>query len=231
MKVLLFDIDGTLVNTARVGTRALDRTFNSLFGWQDAGQQVEMAGRTDLAICRDILKKNGIVNSSEQTSLLSKIKATYLQCLDQEISKSTTHCLMPGILELLKILHKQEHLLVGLLTGNIEEGAQRKLSMFGIENYFSFGAFGSDSEFRQDLVPLAKARAEKICGHALGMDSNIWVIGDTPRDIQCARANGVFAVAVATGFVHAYHDLEQEKPDLLIKDFSAPQTFLQRLVE
>jgi phosphoglycolate phosphatase-like HAD superfamily hydrolase len=134
---------------------------------------------------------------------------------------------MPGMPHLLEVLTTQEHVLLGLLTGNVVRGAQLKLEAFGIWQYFRLGAYGSDASDRNALVPVARARARALLGYDVA-PAQIVVIGDTPRDIRCAQVHGAQVVAVATGS-YSVDELQQHQPDHCFSDLGDIHTVLDVL--
>lgn len=191
-KLILYDIDGTLVTTGGAGVRALDRAFETLFGIGDAFKDIAMAGRTDAQIMKEGLRVHGL---QDMDGNLSKMEGMYLQYLREEIENPHRE-IMPGIKESLD-LFGGAGMSLGLLTGNLEKGAKIKLGPFGLNEYFIDGAFGSDHEDRDELLPIAIRKfADK------GLDfkpRDCVIIGDTPRDVQCAKVHGAQCIAVATG--------------------------------
>jgi phosphoglycolate phosphatase-like HAD superfamily hydrolase len=135
---------------------------------------------------------------------------------------------LPGIIELLEALHRREDCVLGLLTGNIEKGAELKLSHYGVWDFFEFGAFADDHVDRNKLGPVAHSRAVEKHGTSFEAE-DVLVIGDTPRDIDCARAAGFVAVAIATGS-YAKDELAAHKPDLLFEDLSDTRGVMKALL-
>jgi phosphoglycolate phosphatase len=207
-KLVLFDIDGTLVLTGGAGIRAMNRACEELVGHPRALEGIPVAGRTDRIILTDVVNRTG---HSMNDGLLEQLRDRYIAHLRAEIerpgrlqsfewlgSRSGIKAVMPGIRELLDVLNRRGDVLVGLLTGNFQEGARIKLEHFDLWRYFQCGAFGDDSADRNDLVPFAVERARQ-CGLDDIEPSRIFVVGDTPHDVACARAVGAVPIAVATG--------------------------------
>jgi phosphoglycolate phosphatase-like HAD superfamily hydrolase len=197
VKLLLFDIDQTLINTGGPGLRALDRACRDLFGLANAMSGISPHGKTDPAIVREILR---VKLSSPQpiSSEIDTVIESYLFFLRDEVSNSPTYRVLPGILPLLDELGTRTDVLLGLATGNVELGGRIKLERGGLNPYFSFGGFGSDSEDRADLVRTAAAKASCKNGGAIA-PSDVFVIGDTPLDIDAGNRCGFSTVGVATG--------------------------------
>ena len=197
MKVLLFDIDGTLMKAGGAGFAAMDQAVEERLGVRNATEGIVPHGKTDPLILREVLRRIG-VGPTTASSVLPPLIEDYERLLAIRM-KSAPAVLLPGVRELLDALSQRPRALLGLLTGNFERTARIKLSRFGLDRYFRFGAFGSDDEQRVALPAIAVARAERIAGAPIGLGRHVVVIGDTPRDIECALANGATAVAVATG--------------------------------
>lgn len=216
IRIVLFDVDGTLCETAGAGRRAFIRATTEILGREVDGAQVSFAGRTDLAILNDILSMAGIPDPD--AALIDRVIARYLQRLEEELEAGPAGRVYPGVPELLERLAADPEFAVGLLTGNIEAAAYRKLERFGISGAFAFGAFGNDDADRDRLVPVARRRAVDHRG-ADAWDAMVAVIGDTPHDIRCARAGDAAAVVVATGFSDV-ETLARNAPDALLPDLS-----------
>lgn len=191
-KLVLFDIDGTLIHTGGAGTRSMNMAFQELFSIKDAFQDISMAGKTDRQIMKEGLETHGFNNTDGN---LGNMVNTYLKFLQVEMDNPWRK-LKPGIMEVLNRI-KEEKMSLGLLTGNLEKGAGIKLKAFGLNEYFPDGAFGSDHEDRDMLLPIA---LEKFSRKGLNFSAaDCIIIGDTPRDVQCAKIHGALCIAVATG--------------------------------
>jgi phosphoglycolate phosphatase len=222
-KLLLFDIDGTLITSGGAGERALRLALKDRFGHDDDLSTIEIAGRTDGSIARRICEKYGIEQTPEN---LSAFLDGYLHHLAIELNHSKGRRL-PGIVELLNALKALPHVAVALLTGNLERGAEIKLTHYGIWHYFEFGAYADDHHDRNQLGKFAKARATKKHGVEF-VPENIFVIGDTPHDIDCGRAVGAKTVAIATGNF-SREQLAAHSPDYLFDDFSNTAEVIAKL--
>lgn len=196
-RLILFDIDGTLVLTGGAGMRAMNRACEEIVGHQSGLTGIAVAGRTDWIILDDALRLHG---KSLDANLLDTLRRRYVEHLREEIDLPGhgVKAVMPGIRELLEALQQREDVALGLLTGNFAEGARIKLEYFDLWKYFRCGAFGDDALDRNALVPVAMARARE-CGIAATNASEVIVIGDTPHDVACAHAVSATAIAVATG--------------------------------
>ncbi len=191
-KLILFDIDGTLVHTGGAGALSMNKAFFERFGIQDAFKNILMAGKTDRQIMREGLQFHSLPYVDGNVELLVK---GYLQNLRVEMNNPRRK-LKPGIIEALNVL-REKGAVVGLLTGNLEQGAQIKLEAFNLNEYFLDGAFGSDHEDRDRLLPVA---LEKFSRRGLLFSpGDCIVVGDTPLDVQCAKIHGARCIAVATG--------------------------------
>jgi phosphoglycolate phosphatase len=213
MHVCLFDIDGTLLNSGGAGKAAMESALAAEFGLAEVQQGIPYSGRTDRAIGYDLLRCHGIEPSPLNWQ---RLQDAYLRSLPASLSRHPGKVL-PGIVALLEQLGRHPRVKVGLLTGNIREGARIKLSHFGLFDHFEFGGFGDAHLERDDVAREALAVAQAYC-NAVACE-RIWVIGDTPLDIRCARAIGARVAAVATGW-HSLEELAAERPDLLLADLS-----------
>lgn len=225
MTLILFDIDGTLVSTGLAGGDAMGRAFEEIHGVADAFAGIEMSGKTDPAILREAWEAAGIDPAQRDVKAFYDCYVGHLRDTLNE-SDRPRH-LKPGLPGLLDAMAAKENVVLGLLTGNVVTGAQLKLESFGILHYFRIGAYGSDNEDRKALVPVAQLRARQYCVTYIAAERT-FVIGDTPRDIDCARAHGVQAVAVATGN-YSIEDLQAHEPDHCFADLSDQQAVLQYL--
>lgn len=210
--VVLFDIDGTLMRSGGAGRRAMERALEDWLGRSVPRASVDMAGRTDLEIFRDVLGMLGLPYPSPPAR--RQFVRHYLMRLEEELVGGSGVEPCPGVPRLLEDLRGSGRWAVGLLTGNFEAGAWTKLRAVGLASAFDFGAFGSDAESRNDLVPVAMRRLARRGWEASGVPI---VVGDTARDVECARAGGARALAVSTGFAKP-GELVAACPDLLLDD-------------
>lgn len=222
MRLILFDIDGTLIDSGGAGTRSLDLALKELFSINNAFKGVSMAGKTDKLIIKEGLTKHGIPIDGNITSVIN----AYLKHLKKEILNNRKH-VKPGINETLEKLKYMNNISIGLLTGNIEDGARIKLEPFRLNQYFQSGAFGSDDEDRNNLLPIAIRRFEEILQMRIDIRDCI-IIGDTPRDVECAHIYGAKCIGVATG-PYTIDDLIQAGADHVVKDLSDQNPILQML--
>ena len=195
-KILLFDIDGTLLLSGRAGYRALTRAFDELFGVGCGFDDVPVAGMTDDLILTDALARAGIAATVADRA---RFHRRYCELFAAEIHfPGPRKGLMPGVAALLERLDRIDEVRCGLVTGNFAAPAQIKLEHFDLWRFFTFGAYGDDAPVRDALVPIALARAERE-GVTVEAPGDVVVIGDTPHDVRCAAAAGARSVAVATG--------------------------------
>ena len=213
-RLLLFDIDGTLITSGGAGEAALKDAMRSRFGVEEDLAGIILAGATDARIARELLEKHGIAVSPENVAALLD---AYLGHLSDRIGRHDGK-LLPGIVPLLNVLSKREDAVLALLTGNVSRGAEIKLTHYGVWDFFEFGAFADDHHDRNELGKFARARALERHGEEFP-PSRIYVIGDTPKDIECGRAIGACTVAIATGHYSAAQ-LKDHAPDFLFEDLS-----------
>jgi phosphoglycolate phosphatase len=218
MHVCLFDIDGTLIASGGAGKAALEAALAEEFGVPHILDKLQLSGRTDRAIIADLFRLHVIDDTPENHERLLDV---YLRHLPRYLHAGRV---LPGITELLAQLDGRPDVAVGLLTGNVRAGAKAKLSFFGLYHYFAFGGYGDHHLDRNDVAREALAEVHR-CFHGTIRPECIWVIGDTPLDIRCARAIGARAVAVATGW-HSLAELAEHQPDLLLSDLSNPASLL-----
>jgi phosphoglycolate phosphatase-like HAD superfamily hydrolase len=212
-RLLLWDIDGTLITTGAAGHRAIELATKQQFGGDLEG--VEIAGRTDSGIAHQILTKYGKPIAEESIESLLDL---YLELLALELPRNQGQVL-PGILPLLRRLQEQPGTVLGLLTGNLKRGAQLKLEHYNLWQFFAFGAFADDHHDRNELGAFALTRAEEGTGTKFD-PARVDVIGDTGHDIACGKAFGARTVAVATGS-WPRERLSDYEPDFLFDDLSA----------
>ena len=212
MPILLFDIDGTLVRTGGAGKAAMELALREEFQIRELDNSVPYSGRTDRAIGRDLLRTHGLdATDANQTRLVEG----YLNRLPASlIALGGTVC--PGIPEIIEACRDSVGVYLGLLTGNVKRGAATKLGHFGLWQHFAFGGFGDEFHDRDDVARSAMRNAEKHLGIPVKGEA-IWVIGDTPLDVSCARAIGAKVIAVATGW-HTLGELEACGPDVALAD-------------
>ena len=220
-KLLLWDIDGTILHTGKAGETALGHAMQKLHGVTRGLQGLEIAGRTDKWIVEQLLARDGFPHGERE---IARFLDVYVERLAEELPRRQGG-LHPGILGILEEAHRRPDLVQGLLTGNIEKGARLKLSRYGVNHYFEFGAFADDSAIRNELGPHAKRRARDRHGEEFPPE-RIYIIGDTPHDVACARAIGAKAIAVATGGF-SVEQLQACGADAVFSDLGYPERFFQ----
>jgi phosphoglycolate phosphatase len=226
MFAVLFDIDGTILSSGGAGKAALEAGFLEDFGVPHHIAQLVLSGRTDPAITRDLLHLHGHEPAPET---VARVLTAYLRHLPATLTRMPNARVLPGIVDLLDQFTQRE-ILVGLLTGNIRAGARLKLGHFGLAERFGatefIGGFGDLHLDRDDVAREALADVRRRLGDI--DPARIWVVGDTPLDIRCARAIGARVVAVATGW-HTRAELADHNPDLLYDDLTDATRFLELL--
>jgi phosphoglycolate phosphatase len=213
-RLLLFDIDGTLVNTGGAGVESLKAIVRHRFRTEDDLRDIEIAGKTDRAILRDILRKYQVDPTEENIMTFAR---EYIDGLPLSLSR-TRGRVLPGILQLLERLKPQPHIVLALLTGNLQQGARLKLQHYGLWDFFEFGAFADDHHDRNELGAFARKRAQLKHGHDFDA-ADIDVIGDTNHDIACGKTFGARTIAVATGS-WSLERLQRCGPDFLFDDLA-----------
>jgi phosphoglycolate phosphatase len=229
MKLVLFDIDGTILWSDGAGRNAMQSALTTVFG--TAGDpRYRYDGKTDRQIVRELMRDAGHEDPHIDREMDVLLKH-YLDGLRRELASGARRTeLLPGIRELLDALEARDDVVLGLLTGNLEEGARAKLGAAGIEfERFRVNAFGSDHEERPELPAVAQRRAREALGiHVEG--ERIVVVGDTPADIHCGRSLGARAIAVATGR-YDVEALRAHEPAAVFEDLSDTERVLRAIVE
>ena len=217
--LILWDIDGTLLHSGGAGMKALETALQNVFGVTGSLAGIDFAGRTDPWIIRQIFARFGIEHTGEA---YARYVDGYISLLPGVLAQSRAR-ILPGVADILGEAAAREDVVQGLLTGNLRRGAEAKLGFHGLWGHFPVGAFADDSEVRNELGPHALRRAR---GH-WGLDfpaERVWIIGDTPHDIGCARAFGARVVAVATGGSKA-PELAAHEPDAVLESLADPRAF------
>jgi phosphoglycolate phosphatase len=216
VKLLLFDIDQTLINSGGAGLRALDRACLQLFGIPNAMQDLHPHGKTDPAIAREILRVR-LNKAVAEIGQIESILDVYLSYLKEEVRLSPKYRVLPGIVSIIEEALSRKDVMLGLATGNIELGARIKLDRGELNPHFAFGGFGSDSEDRTELVRKAAVKGVARYGQPISA-SETFVIGDTPLDIDAGKRAGFRTVGVATGS-YSLEELLDSGATFAIQDF------------
>ncbi len=227
MKLVLFDIDGTLITSRGAGRRAMRVALERVFGTAGGIDQYDLRGRTDTRIVHDVMGAEGW-EPAQVTERLDDFFEAYLGGLAAEIGDGQGVATLPGVAAVVERLAGSSDVVLGLVTGNIEEGARIKLHPTGLWPRFQVGAYGSDHMDRRRLPSLAARRAHALLGREFP-PADVVVIGDTPHDVDCARACGAVAVAVATG-QYPREALLADRPDHFFEDLSDTERVLRALV-
>jgi phosphoglycolate phosphatase-like HAD superfamily hydrolase len=224
--LVLWDIDGTLVNMDRAGERALLLAIKELYQ-RDLGAElpVDLRGRTDTSIARDLLVHLKIPGGLDEEK---RFREGYLSRLPVTLPAGNARVLA-GIKAALDAIHAHPEIHQALLTGNYEAGAKLKLGHLGLWDYFEFGAYADDSHLRNELGPFALKRAKEKLGIDFPPD-RVWIIGDTPHDVACGKAIGAKTIAVATG-AFTVEELAPLNATHTFKDLSDTQALLDAVLK
>lgn len=213
--IVLWDIDQTLLYTGGAGMKGMRRAFRDLYGVDDAFGRVEFSGRTDSAIFRDEALLQGF-DADRIRGELARFIDAYIPHLESAMRGATGGTLKPGVTAVLAALEQRDDVIQGLGTGNFRRACESKLQHFDIDGYFPglVGGFGEDSEDRHEVIAAGIERLRNG-----GDATHIVIIGDTPNDVSAAKANGAFALGVATGS-HTVEDLLACGADVALADLS-----------
>jgi phosphoglycolate phosphatase len=227
VKLVLFDIDGTLITSRGAGRRAMRSALERVFGSAGGIDEYDLSGRTDTRIVHDVMGAIGW-EPARVKDRLDDFFEVYLGGLASEIGDGQHVVTLPGVPSVIERLAESPDVLLGLVTGNIEEGARIKLLPTGLWPHFRVGAYGSDHMDRRRLPSLATRRAHALVGYAFA-PPEVVVIGDTPHDIDCARAFGAVAIAVTTGR-YTREELLADRPDVLFDDLGDVEKVLEAVL-
>jgi phosphoglycolate phosphatase-like HAD superfamily hydrolase len=230
-KLVLFDIDGTLITCGTTPRRSITQAMEEIFGTRGQADSYPFSGKTDSQIIYDVMTMSGLKPEDVESKIPAALKR-YTELLNANLAANEIK-ILDGVIELLNALTDKPEVFMGLLTGNVMEGAKIKLSCAGLDHYFFngapvIGAFGSDSRHRHELASLAVQRASAITGHAF-TDKSIVIIGDSPYDILCGKHLNVKSIAVTTGW-HSLEDLLIHQPDHALSGFSDIEKTIQCIV-
>ncbi len=216
MRLVLFDIDNTLLWTGGAGTLAMARAFHDLYGIEDAFRSVEFSGRTDNSIVREALALHSVLDG-DAAGQIERFKERYLVHLADTLQETAGGRVLPGVCDLLQRLDQQPDVRLGLATGNFRGGAELKMGHYGFPLDLVRGGFGDDAEERSLVVGVA---IERVGG--ADFSGRAAVLGDTPHDIRAARANGALAVGIATGRYDA-GELQEAGADAVFDECADPR--------
>lgn len=226
MRLLLFDIDGTLVDCGGQPKPLFGEALEEVYGARGDIRGYDFSGKTDPRIVVDLMTAAG-VPEAVILERLSDLRDAYLARLEERLEPEHVR-ILPGVVELLTTLAERDDLVLALLTGNWERGAGIKLGSVGLRRFFAFGSFGDGQTDRRELPPVAWARAAEHCGREF-LPEETWIIGDSLLDIDCARAHGIRCLAVATGRTEA-GALEAAGAEEVIADLTAVDRVVSTLL-
>ena len=229
MKLVLFDIDGTILLTSGAGKRAVHRALEEVFG-APGRLEHRFDGKTDPQIVRELMRMEGHADDHIDARM-SRMLDRYVEFLNDELDHPSTDVrLMPGVAQLLDALEGRPDVVLGLVTGNLAAGAAAKLRAGGIDpTRFRVGAYGSDHEIRVELPAVAQRRAREELGIVVeGRD--VVVIGDTPADVDCGRAVGALTIGVGTGYYSA-ESLREHGADDAFDDLADTDSVVRAIFE
>lgn len=212
-KLLLWDLDGTLMHCGSDGTRALNETFRKLYGVEDAFAKAGIGHAMDAVILDRIMESNGLEKAG-----LEHVKQEYIRTLESILSRNPNKRILPGVQELLEYIDRSEDSFNALLTSNLRIGAETKLKSVGLDQFFQVGGFGDDYGEKWDAAVKGIKEAEDYYGVRFCKE-NIYIIGDSIYDIECAKIIKAVSIGVATGFAE-YELLKKKEPDFLYQDLS-----------
>ena len=217
--LLLWDIDGTLISSGGAGMQALETGLRHALGVDGSLADIDFAGRTDRWIVRRIFEKFSLPHTEEN---FANLIDGYIAALPATLANPRARVL-PGVREILTTAAARSDIAQGLLTGNLRRGAKTKLGHHALWDFFAFGGFADDAELRNEISPHALRRAQEHTQTTF-VPQRVWVIGDTPHDIECGRVIGARTLAVATGS-HTAKQLAAHSPDAVFEDLSDTEKF------
>ena len=211
--LILWDIDGTLMHCGSDGTKALNKTFHELYGVENAFSRAGIGSAMDIVILDRIMESFHLDKKD-----LESVKKVYVGILEEILNENQSKRVLPGVLELLEHINTKENYFNALLTSNLRLGAETKLQSVGLSKYFLVGGFGDDYGEKWDAALKSISKAEEHYGVNFELE-NIFLIGDSVYDIECAKRMGIKSIGVATGWMD-YEILKKHEPDYLYKDLS-----------
>lgn len=224
-KILLFDIDGTLLLSGGAGRIAFEKAVADLFGFQNVWGNLVPDGKTDPLIIQELLTPlKGTELTAEE---YEKLCRRYHECFETEVARAEGFTLMPGITKLLEALSKEPRFALGLATGNFKQAADMKLRRGGLDHYFRFGGFACDAADRRELTKIGYERGKSFCGQEIRPE-DVWVIGDTIHDIRAGQSFGAKTIAVCTGSTPK-ETLLAQNPDHLFDNLQDTAAFISIL--
>lgn len=225
-RLILFDIDGTLISAHGAGKRSFGLGLRDVYGTAGPIETWSFGGKTDRLLCRELMGAAGLDSETIEAGI-DRALERYLFHLEAALGRDPGHVL-PGVSELLPVLADDPRITLGLLTGNVAEGARLKLGALGLDGYFRLGSYGCDSANRRELPAVAIARARALTGAGYA-GKEVVIIGDTPYDIDCGKVLGNRTIAVATGGF-GLDDLRPHDPDFLFETLEALDRVLEAIV-
>ncbi|MEI6756985.1 MAG: hydrolase [Chlorobium sp.] len=226
-KLVLFDIDGTLLNVGSINRRILVDALQEVYGTAGSADRHNFAGKMDNMIIYEVLQNTGLCEA-EIAEKFDRAKQTYIEMFRTH-SRPSDITLMEGVRELLEELSARPELMLGLLTGNFEGSGRHKLLLPDINHFFPFGAFADDGENRNALPPVAVEKAYQLTGKKF-TEENIIIIGDTEHDIACARVLNAKSIAVATG-TYSSQQLKKHNPHVLFENLSRTDVVISEILQ
>jgi phosphoglycolate phosphatase-like HAD superfamily hydrolase len=229
-KIILFDIDGTILNAGKAPVYAILKAMEEVFGVNDLMPprgEYSFAGKTDPEIVTDIMVRKNCPGEKIESGL-KEVFERYIFYMKSLMADKNDAYLHPGALSLIQRLDARDDVVLGLLTGNIEEGAKIKLGYFGLDSYFSIGAYGSDSPDRDELPVILLERVNSTAAGNPFSGDDVVILGDSIHDIRCAKTVGATSAAVATGTT-SIEELMAEKPDHIFRDLSQTDRVLETI--
>jgi phosphoglycolate phosphatase-like HAD superfamily hydrolase len=225
-KLVLFDIDGTLLKVGSINRRVLADALTQVYGTEGSTAHHDFSGKMDSSIIHEVLQHAGL-KGHEISEKFDQAKALYIDLFKKQTGPADI-TLLTGIRQLLSKLSRCPGVLLGLLTGNFEDSGRHKLKLPAIDHYFTFGVFADDAARRDDLPAIAVERAFRLTGKNFS-SSEIVIIGDTEHDIRCARVLDAKSIAVATGN-YSIKDLQAHEPSALFENFARTDAVIREIL-